>query len=328
MFLVPLILLAQSPSPRLIPGDRLRIVCADEPAFTVYRTVAPDGTVSLPFGLIVSLGGRSANEAADRVSDAIQRAGMGHLEFDVRLQPARGSAVTVSGAVSRRIELQYRHGVALSHLLKVSGVSDDANTDAVSIERSDGTSCVIPASWGFLVRDGDQVLVPFASASDNVTVVGGVASPNTIRFRNGLTLGEAIDAAGGLAPLGDGSRVVLTRQGERIPMSLPEDVGFVLRQGDSIMVSVRAERHFVAVHGDVAHPGLVELVPGMTVTRAIDAAGGPLHPTGEYVSLKSVEGKRYAPAWLSLAFMRSIRIPDPVLQPDDVIEVRQGAGKR
>jgi protein involved in polysaccharide export with SLBB domain len=83
----------------------------------------------------------------------------------------------------------------------------------------------------------------------------------------------------------------------------------------------------VAVQGDVAHPGLIELAPGMTVTQAVASAGGPLHGTGEYVSIQSVSGKRYKKGWLSLGFMSAQRIPDPVLQPDDVVEVRQGEGK-
>jgi len=61
------------------------------------------------------------------------------------------------------------------------------------------------------VRPGDIVMIP--SGAIRVQVAGHVARAGEVEIRKGGTLLDAISAAGGLAPSGDGTRVVLTRAG-------------------------------------------------------------------------------------------------------------------
>jgi protein involved in polysaccharide export with SLBB domain len=89
---------------------------------------------------------------------------------------------------------------------------------------------------------------------------------------------DAISAAGGISASGDGSRVVLTREGAE---SREIDVdallagggsGFEVAYGDVLFVP-EANRK-VAVMGSVLRPGLYDFKPGMRLVDVLAMAGG------------------------------------------------------
>ena len=111
---------------------------------------------------------------------------------------------------------------------------------------------------------------------------------------------------------------MVVRAGESIPLALPDDAEFLLEPGDVVRIGTIADRRYVLVRGLVARPGSVEYAPGMTATRAFEAAGGllPSAKDGTLVWRTGVKSFR-----LSLAFLLARRIPDPTLAPSDTLEV-------
>lgn len=127
--------------------------------------------------------------------------------------------------------------------------------------------------------------------SQKVFVHGSVAKPGTIPVTDiPLTLLDAVNQAGGLSPLGDGSQVEFVRGGERMVVDLFADYmggvdpsRLVLRDGDVVRVPSRDEGK-VYLMGEVARAQALPLNNGrMSLAQAI-AEGGGLSPL-------SAEGK-------------------------------------
>ncbi len=143
-----------------------------------------------------------------------------------------------------------------------------------------------------------------------VSVLGAVHAPGTYDVRQYERLLALLAAAGGPTPDADMSRAVLIRDGERALIVkevvegepvIPEDIA--LQAGDAIVIPSMTERS-VRVAGAVARTGLVMLEEGMTVSRAILAAGGPT-PVADLTGVQ-----------LLRAAESSVLNVRPLLQPD------------
>src|SRR5688572_2324747 len=86
------------------------------------------------------------------------------------------------------------------------------------------------------MRDGDTIFVPKA---ERVWVVGEVRTPQGIVFEEGMTVFEAIAAAGGITAKGSNSRIEIVRieRGQR--KSIDAKQTDILRPGDQVNVRTR-----------------------------------------------------------------------------------------
>jgi uncharacterized protein YaiE (UPF0345 family) len=242
------------------------------------------------------------------------------------LTPCDGT-VRIDGAVRHPLELRFRSGTTLKKMLELAEPLETADPERITIVRGCGAVDSASAMDRVRLGAGDRVFVPVATSTNDISVVGGVTNPSMIRYRKGMTLSDAIGEAGGIAARGDATRIQVVRGGESVPLSLPADSGFALRPGETVQVTVRLERHYVVVQGAVAHPGLVEFAPGMNVSQAIEAAGGPLNAAVGSVTLHSGIGRSAKRVRFSLGSLRAGRGADPILEPDDVIEVAAKGGR-
>ena len=146
-----------------------------------------------------------------------------------------------------------------------------------------------------------------------VAILGAVRAPGNYDHREHGKLLSLLAAAGGPAPEADLERATLIREGEAAPVGvvgaegvrkpMPRDVS--LEVGDTVYIPSMAERA-VRVIGAVGSPGLVALHEGMSVSRAVLAAGGATREA----DLRSVQLIRGAER-LSLDLR-------PVLRPESV----------
>lgn len=329
MFLALLPALAASDQPgerRIMPGDLVRVICSQIPWLCLTRTVDENGRIQLPELGGIPVATQTPATIAKRIAALLTSGSNVTPTVEVEAVTSRDGMIRISGAVERPLELRFRNGTHLADLLKLAGPSETADLDRLSLSRVDGSFETIDSERRIRLIGGDRVFVPVLSGATDISVLGGVVNPSAVRFHKGMTLAAAVEAAGGLAGRGDGHKIVLLRHGEPVPLSLPEDSAFPLLPGETLQVAIRADRRYVVVQGAVAHPGLVEFAPGMTLSQAVGLAGGPLPDSDGNVILRSGIGKRQKSSHWSLAFIRSIRTPDPVLQPDDVLEVGQKAG--
>jgi polysaccharide biosynthesis/export protein len=86
------------------------------------------------------------------------------------------------------------------------------------------------------MRDGDTIFVPKA---DRVWVVGQVRNPQGVIYEEGMTVFEAIAAAGGITEKGSNSRIEIVRIENGQRKSLDAKQTDVLKPGDQVNVRTR-----------------------------------------------------------------------------------------
>ncbi len=307
-----------------MPGDRIQISCDEDPDYCVVRTIGSDGRVSIPDLGDVGVATKSADSAADKISRLLVDSGL-LVRATIHVSPvfSKGSPIVLRGAVHHMLELRFRDGVKLSEILKTADPAESADTTRIQISHPDGRQETIDASEADpRLEDGDRVFVPLSSGDDAVNVLGGVRNPCAVPYRKGMTLSSALDSAGGFDIVGDSKKIVLIRASEEIPLSMPEEKDFPLKRGETIKVSLRKNVKLVAVQGLVANQGLIELLPGMTLSQAAAQAGvDRTDKRSDSVWLISVLGTKHRIVKLSLRAIAAHRTADPVLRPDDVVSV-------
>ncbi len=165
-------------------------------------------------------------------------------------------------------------------------------------------------------------------ASHTVTVTGFVAAPGTKTLRL-----EAVPLYTMLAEalvLPEAARASITRQG-RPPIVLdlkdPNLTSTLVVPGDAIKVSGMppSPTEFFFIGGEINSPGQKLYHAGLTLTQAILASGGTNRSAGSRirVSRQGVDG-RLSTVEYNLRKIQSGKIPDPVLQKGDRIEVSEG----
>lgn len=171
-----------------------------------------------------------------------------------------------------------------------------------------------------------------AFRSQKVYVQGAVMKPGAVAVRDvPLTVLDAIDQSGGLAPIGNAGNVRLTRDGETWILDLygdyqgPGPSQILLRDGDAIHVPSREEDK-VYVLGEVIHPAALALENGkMSLVRALAEVGGlaPLSAKGRgiYV-IRNSDSSRVQVFHLQASDPLALAVGDAFpLKPHDMVYV-------
>jgi protein involved in polysaccharide export with SLBB domain len=282
----------------LRPGDRVRLVVEEEPSLNRDYTVTRDGMLVLSFIGAVEVGGRTPAEASRRIADRLVEERI-LVNATVRLtwvEQTMSAPIRFSGAVKLSGEMPWREGLRLADVLKLAEPTLAADLKRIEIKPVVGAPLVVDFSrfdgkeeaFNPTVRPGDEIRVPIAVAPEEVFVLGGVIRPGAIPLSAGMTVRRAIAAAGGFGPSGDASRVRIERGGVALVTldltrlarwseqaeRLPIEVDPPLLAGDRVVVSIRDRIRFVVVEGEVGKAGTVAYDEGMTISQAIQKAGG------------------------------------------------------
>lgn len=159
-----------------------------------------------------------------------------------------GPTIFISGAVSKPGEYNVTEPIKLRTLIRTARVRDDADRTKIEITSSNGAVRIVDGTeldQNFMLSAGDTVRVPIADPASHVFVSGAVQSRGALKFRSGMTLGEALRQAG--TPNGVGlDRVRVTRAGPNgketvliADMSVPQtrlQANIALLPGDRIAV--------------------------------------------------------------------------------------------
>jgi protein involved in polysaccharide export with SLBB domain len=177
-------------------------------------------------------------------------------------------------------------------------------------------------------------VIQIGSVSRTASILGAVRGPGSYDLRLHPRLLSMLAAAGGPTPEADLERVVLIRGDQPTLVAavdaagaaraMPHDV--MLLPGDTVFIPSLVQRSLRVV-GAVGNPGIVPLQEGMTASRAVLAAGGPV----QGADLRSVQLLRGTER-ISLDLRSIVRPEGPVaegvvqdtqVQLDDIIVVPQ-----
>jgi protein involved in polysaccharide export with SLBB domain len=324
----------------LRPGDKIRLTCEEEPSLNRDYTLTRDGLLLLNFVGAVEVAGLTPEDAARRVSDQlVAHRILPRATVTIRLLMPELSPVRFAGAVRVAGQTPFVEGMRLSGLLAIAQPTAAANLSEIRIEDATGGTATVDATQtaGDLdlrdpaLKPGDFVFIPALERPQEVLVLGGVARPGVTAFEAGMTVRTSIERAGGLTGLGDGARVRLEREAQParlIDLATPA-AGERVQAGDRIVVELRPARRFVLVDGEVRRPGMVELRDGMTLTQAIESAGGALRTARlDRVGVRRGQGRQARTEYHNVERILAGYVGDIPLRPNDAILVGRSAGGR
>jgi polysaccharide biosynthesis/export protein len=162
-------------------------------------------------------------------------------------------------------------------------------------------------------------------ASHTVTVIGFVSAPGVKTLRR-----EAVPLYALLAeavPLAEATDATITRAGQAlktIDLKDNEAISTLVQAGDVVKVqaSTVMPAEFFFIGGAINSPGQKEYHSGITLTQAILASGGLRKSSANKarVSRQVVDG-RLVTVEYNLREIQNGKLPDPVLQKDDRLEI-------
>jgi len=186
-------------------GDVLDVRLGDEPATqSTLFTVTPSGLLEHPIlAQPLQVSGLTVDEAKARLeADLKRRAVNDNPRVLVGVREYLSHAIIVSGLVKEPgTKLLRREAIPLYVVIADAQPAPEAGR-ATLIRHETGDAVVVdlskPAEMNLLVRSGDVITV-HANPKQFFYVGGEVKAPGEIQFRPGLTLTQAILAAGGLS---------------------------------------------------------------------------------------------------------------------------------
>lgn len=216
--------------------------------------------------------------------------------IDVREIGDSSTTVTILGKV-KSPGIYAANNTTLKQLLDLAGGFNDpffrkTLKEEVVVLRLDETqfyaqefNILYDNSSNFFLQPDDKIIV-YENINYNqsftIKVEGEVKYPGTYPLKKGLTLSEAIEIAGGLTELGslrsitvlqefsevddDGFETIFTKPVANV------DADFEL--GLNSVISALPYENVISIEGNVYNPGLITYTRGMTMSKAIELAGG------------------------------------------------------
>ena len=191
---------------RLGAEDKIQVSVNSDPKLTQMVILGPDGRVTLPLIGDVALGGMTAREAIESVTELLARDYLVDPKVDLQIVEYKSRWVMVTGEVGKPGRVALRGGATLKDALAdadgltiVAGdeivISRDAPEGQGKIQIPVDRTAFERAEANPPLKTGDIINVP---PRPYVYVQGEVRLPNKVPLERGMTLMKAISIVGGL----------------------------------------------------------------------------------------------------------------------------------
>lgn len=296
---------AQAAPQRIKPGDKVTVTCEEEPTLNREYTITRDGLILVAFIGAVPVAGLTEAEASDRIAKKlVDERILARATVRVRLVEGPTQPVRVRGAISSPSEVPWRPEFKLSELLRQVRPTESANLRRIEIQPAVGERIFVDTvgdgemrlAQDPLLRPGDDVFVPILERSPDIIVVGAVNKPGPIAYKAGMTVRQALEAAGGTTVMADLALVRIDLEGgvsDTIDLRDPRE-DRALKAGDRVTVTPQESVRSAMVQGQVRRPGRVIWRDGLTLTQALTEAGGATRAArlDRVVIIRNVDGRR------------------------------------
>jgi polysaccharide export outer membrane protein len=292
---------------RLGPGDQLVLILTGDVELTRTLDVTREGFVLIPQVGQIPVANLTLAELESvlytrlgRVYSGVKREGA-TTHFSVSVSKLRSNQIFVNGDVERPGSYRISSaGTALTALYAAGGPSDIGSLRKISVRRGGKTIATLDvydyllrgdASGDVRLENGDIVFVPVHGA--HVRIAGEVNRPATYELKDGETLADLVNAAGGFSATAGRQRLQIERitppsqrsgaGRDRVLLQVTSDQlagGNVptlrVEAGDLVRVEAidTRVRSRIKVSGNVWLPGTQGFAPGLTLSTALRRAGG------------------------------------------------------
>jgi polysaccharide export outer membrane protein len=305
-------------------GDTLKVTVDENPDLATEARVLQNGQIRFPLIELVSVAGLTVDQAEDLIAQKLREGNFVlHPHVNLAITSYRSQQVSVLGYVGKPGLYPLEKPTRLSDLLAQVGGIQPSGSDELVIQRGDGEHHVrltIDQNQAFLdgdaskdiaIQAGDIIYVPKAPV---YYIQGEVGHAGPLRVERGMTVHQALAAAGGAGPRGSERSVRIKRRNalgalEVHAAALDEPV-----QADDVLT---VELWQFYIYGEVQRPGAYRVDPQLSLQQALVIGGGATARG----SNKALRVYRRHPDG-ETEILDSLKLTDPVL-PDDVIFVRE-----
>ncbi len=209
---------------RLAAGDAVRITVFQNPDLSLETRLSEAGTISFPLLGSVRLLGMTTAQAERRLADGLRDGNfVKQPQVSLLVMQVRGNQVSVLGQVGRPGRYPIETGeLRLTDLLATAGGITPTGADVVTVVGTRNgkpfrAEVDLPKVFG-PDRRGDDVLlrnddVVWVDRAPTMFIYGEVQRPGVQRLERGLTVLQALAAAGGLTQRGTEKGIRLHRRG-------------------------------------------------------------------------------------------------------------------
>ena len=279
---------------RLGAGDEVIIDVWGSNEATIRQTISPDGFINIPNLGVVTLNGMTVREAEQYLRKKLAQiypvdGEDAASDFKLTL----GNIRTIQVSVTGEVVVPGTYSISsLSNIYNAlycaGGVNDLGSLRKVQLVRNGKQKAIVDLydfilngvlPDGLTLEDGDVINVPLYLSLVNVE--GSVKRPMYYEMKDGETVQDLLDYAGGFA--GDAYRSninVLRQNGVEYQVYTVDSnlfSAFILKDGDALTVGALIDRYEnkLEVKGAVYRPGIYQLGDGIrTVSELIAKADG------------------------------------------------------
>ena len=322
---------------RLGPGDEVIIDIFGQNQTTLRSTISPEGSINADILGPVYLNGMTVEEANTYLKKRLAKiyGGLSGSGTDMRLSlgQIRTIQVNIVGDVtSPGTYVLSAFATAFHALYRAGGVVDPGTLRNIKVVRS-GKVVGIVDVYEFLMKgdlssdirleEGDVILVtPYTSL---VNVEGGVKRPMFFEMKEGETLANLFEYAGGFSNGANKAFVTVIRQDNKSfevrTVEEADYANFRLVSGDRVEVGELQSlfQNRIIIHGAVYFPGTYELGEIRTAKALVEKAGGLLPEAfgGRVVVNREHPDKTKEIFSINLTDILEGKAPDFVLQNND-----------
>lgn len=338
---------ANLPTPEnyvLGPGDEVIIEIWGANEASIRQTISPEGRITVAQIGPLYLNGLTIKKANDLVRQAFAQKYAGVMgdepmsDVSLTLGSIRTIQVNIFGEVSVPGTYRLSSFATVFHALyRAGGVTDLGTVRTINVIRNGKTIANVDiypfvktgdTKADIRLQDGDIINVPLYN--NVVDINGNVKKPMYYELKEGETLAQLIDYAGGFTGDAYTQEVKVTRstgrEREILNIAQANFSSFVLEPGDVVAVSGMLDRYAnrVEVTGSVFRPGIYELGREIfTVKDLVDHAEGLLEDafTGRARILRHKEDFTPEVISFNLGDLLAGRVADISLKKNDVLVV-------
>ena len=336
---------------RLGPGDEVIIDIFGANQTTLRSVISPEGSINVDVLGPLYLSGMTIEEAnkylkrkLSGIYGGLNRSSAG-TDIRLSLGQIRSIQVNVLGDVSHAGTYVVSAFSTVFHVLYLAGgVVEPGSLRNITVTRAGKVVGTVDV-YDFLMNgsresdirleEGDVVMVkPYACM---VKIGGEVKRPMNFEMKEGETLQDLINYAGGFASGAFTDNVTVVRQNGRNYEVRTVEAGdfphFVLQDGDEVTVSKLNSfyENRIAINGAVYQPGTYELGGDVKTVRQLVAKAGGLQPDAflnRAVLHREHEDKSREVLSLNLGRVMRGEDPDVMLQKNDELFVTSEADLR
>ncbi|MBI5721246.1 MAG: polysaccharide export protein EpsE [Burkholderiales bacterium] len=205
------------------PGDVIKITVFQSPELSLDTRIPESGVISYPLLGSVQLGNLTVAAAAQRIADGLLAGKfLKQPQVSILVITQKGSQATVLGHVVRqgRYPLELSNTKLSDLLAMAGGVAPDGSDTLTVVGTRDGKAFRKQVDLRVLFRGGtteDIVIqhndVVYVDRMPQIYVYGEVQKPGALRLERGMTVLQAVAAAGGLTLRGTQRGIRVNRRG-------------------------------------------------------------------------------------------------------------------